>query len=306
LGESQESAATPEENDRRAQMKPITNIEAGLLENRDQFSDPFFSRFSLRPAAKPLQLNDEITKDYLFPTLYGNVTCAIGIFLCSYEKALQQMPDKDLRPVRMTKGRALVAFSCYVYRNVLGVAPYNEIAMTIPVQSGPGSDIPVLPMLLPKLFKRSGYFVFSMPVTSLENQIRGVRIWGLPKVVQQIDIDCENDECVTTAYEESGASYFRLRVPTRGKAQDFDVTSKLYTRLNGEKLNSTTCFQGSFNMNQYPGMLLGASPQPDREYLWCSETPSGRALQELELDPHPFQLRYAAHMSSCFDLPDGQ
>ena len=28
------------------------------------------------------------------------------------------------------------------------------------------------------------------------------------------------------------------------------------------------------------------------------------ALRELEIEEHPFQLRYAEHMTSCFDLPN--
>ena len=287
-------------------MKTTTNFDGTLTDNADQFTDPFFERFTLRPAAQPLQLNEEISKNYLFPTLYGDVTCAIGIFLCSYDRAVAMMPDPDLKPIKMTGGRSLVAFSCYIYRNVLGVPPYNEIAMTIPVQSGPGLDVPILPMLIPGMFKRSGYYVFSMPVTSLENQIRGVRIWGLPKVVQQIDIDTQGDECTTTAYEENGDPYFRLRLLTEGTPQDFDVESKLYSRREGEKLSSTTCFQGSFNVNKFPAMLISAPPSPEREYLWLGDTPSGRVLRELEIEPHPFQTRYATRMSSCFDLPDGR
>ena len=38
------------------------------------------------------------------------------------------------------------------------------------------------------IFKKFGFYVFGMPVTSKENQIRGSRIWGLPKVTQEIDI----------------------------------------------------------------------------------------------------------------------
>ena len=48
-------------------------------------------------------------------------------------------------------------------------------------------------------FKKKGYYVFSMPVTSLENQIRGTTIWGLPKVVEEIDIATDSDRCRTVA-----------------------------------------------------------------------------------------------------------
>ncbi len=282
-------------------MKATFDIDAGLLENADEFEGAFYKRFALRHAPAPLQLNEQVSKNYLFPTFYGDVTCAIGIFLCSYDKAAAMMPHPRMKPIRITRGRSLVAFSCYVYRKVLGVAPYNEIAMTIPLMVDPGVNVPVLPMLT-DWFKAFGYYVFSMPVTSLENQIRGVKIWGLPKVVQGIDIREEDGDCVTTAKEESGETYFDLRVPTNGKPADFDVSSNLYTVLDNRLLQSETNFQGTFNVQKFPALLFKKGALPDRAYLTLGDTPSGRVLKDLEIEAHPFQFRYAKTMHSAFDL----
>lgn len=284
-------------------MQPTHEITPDLLDNADEFKNSFFSRFHLRHAPKPLQLTDQISKNYLFPTLYGDVTCAIGIFLCSYEKAEKMMLHPAIKPVRMPKGRSLVAFSCYIYNKVLGVAPYNEIAMTIPVMVDPGINVPVLPMIAP-IFKNFGYYVFSMPVTSYENQLRGLRIWGLPKVVQRIDLDEEGGDCVTTAYEESGEPYFKLRVPMDGVPTTFDVSSNLYSRLGDELLQSETNFKATFAVNKYMDQLFKTGAKPDRKYLELGDTPSGRVLRELEIEEHPFQFRFAKNMSSCFDLPN--
>src|SRR3954451_14024187 len=106
-------------------MKANPDFGAELLDNSAQFNDPFFQRFRLRRAPRPLALTESITKDYLFPTLYADVRCAIGIFHCDYAKAHALLPHPAMKPVRMTMGRAIVAFSCYEYRNVLGVPPYN-------------------------------------------------------------------------------------------------------------------------------------------------------------------------------------
>lgn len=282
-------------------MKPATQITEGLLQNEDKFQDAFFKRFALRRAEAPLQLNESVSKDYLFPTLYADVTCAMAIFLCSYERAEKMMLHPQIKPVRMTRGRSLVAFSCYEYKNVLGVAPYNEIAMTIPVMVDPGFNVPVLPMILP-MFSNFGYYVFSMPVTSLENQIRGLSYWGLPKVVQEIDLREEGGDCVTTAMEESGEPYLELRVPMAGTPTEFDVASNLYSRRGDAFLQSRTCFKATFNVVKHMGLLFKKDVKPDREYLKVYDTPCGRVLKELEIEEHPFQLRFARHMNSCFDL----
>ncbi len=284
-------------------MKPVTEIPSGLFDNKSQFSDPFFKRFQLRHAPQPLQLNDQISKNYLFPTFYGDVTCAIGIFMCSYDRAQALMPHPKIKPIRMTKGRSLVAFSCYEYKNVLNVAPYNEIAMTIPVMVDPAINVPILPMIL-NVFSNFGYYVFSMPVTSLENKIRGRKIWGLPKEVQEIDLFEEGNDCVTVAKEESGEAYFKLRVPMQGKPTPFDVKTYLYSRLGNQFLKSETNFKATFQVKKYMQLLFQKDVKPDRSYLEIGNSPSAQMLNDLQIEEHPFQFRFAKQMTSCFDLAD--
>lgn len=289
-------------------MKPVRTIPPEMLDNRDAsvFKNDFFGRFTLRHAERPLRLSDTVTRNYLFPTLYGDVRCAMGIFLCSYDRA-ESLVARELhpriKPVRMTGGRSIIAFSCYEYRNVMGVAPYNEIAMAIPVMVNAAFRPPVLPLVLGS-FSRFGYYIAGMPVTSYENQIRGNRLWGLPKVTQQIDIQDEGDQCVTTAFEEDGTPYITIRVPREGDPVEFDESSYLYTRLDGRLLRSRTNFKATFNVTKYMNLLVKKNVTPLRSYLEIGSTPSARMLHELEIERHPFQLRYAEHMSSCFDLRD--
>lgn len=287
-------------------MKTTTDIDPHLIENANEFDNEFFRRFTLRHAPNPLQINGDIQKDYLFPTLYGDVTCAQAIFMCSYEKARRMMLHPKIHPVRMPLGRSLVAFSCYEYKKVLGVAPYNEIAMTIPVIVDPKVNVPVLPMVMGDVFKPLGFgfYVFSMPVTSAENQIRGEKIWGLPKIVQEIDIFEESGDCVTIGKETDGTPYFTLRVPMDGTPTEFDVSSNLYTRRGDTLLRSETNFKATFNVIKHMELLVRKDQPTNRPYLEFGDTESAQVLQELEIEDHPFQFRFARHMSSCFDLPD--
>lgn len=281
-----------------------TNLEFGpeLLRNEDKFEDAFFKRFRLRNAPHPLQLTDSISKNYRFPTLYSDVTCAIGIFHCDYERAKNIMPHANILPVKMTKGRSLVIFSCYEYKNVMNVPPYNEIAMTIPVMASPSVNVPVLPMIMSGAFRSFGYYVFGMPVTSKENEIRGRKIWGLPKVTQEIDITECDGHCVTVAKDDSGNPYFELQVPMSGKLTHFDVSGNLYSLLNGEILRSETNFIGDFQVVKHMGQLFKKGDKSDRKYLKISNSPASKTLQSLDIEEHPFQFRYTRSMKSAFDL----
>ncbi|MFC1474583.1 acetoacetate decarboxylase family protein [bacterium] len=284
-------------------MKPTLDFKEEMLHNEDRFDDPFFKKLKLRHAPQPLVLSDTVSKNYLFPTLYGDVTSAVGIFMCDYQKAKKIMPHPKVKPIKMTRGRSIVALACYEYKNVMNVRPYNEIAMTIPVMVDPAINVPVLPMVVDS-FKEFGYYVFSMPVTSKENQIRGNKIWGLPKVTQEIDIREEGGDCVTIAKEETGEQYFELRVPMEGDPEKFDVRSNLYSRLGDEFLQSETCFKATFNITKYMNLLFKKNVKPGREYLKLGDTPSAQVLKDLDVEEHPFQLRFAKHMNSCFDLPN--
>jgi len=281
-------------------MKTNNHLDSGLVDNRDSFTDPFFQRFEVRPAAAPLTLRDGLSKTYSFPTFYADVTCAIAIFLCDYQRAAAILPHPSMQPVRMPRGRSVVLLSCYEYKKVMNIAPYNEIAMTIPIMVN-GYAPPVLPLVMD--LEKKGYYVFSMPVTSLENQIRGTGIWGLPKIVEQIDVSADDDHCTTIARDDNDNTYFELTVPTKGSPKHFDETGCLYTLLDGKLLKSQTFFKGDFNVTTNPSQLWRKGQRAVTPALKLGNSPRADILKSLEIEEVAFQFRYARSMNSCFDLP---
>ncbi len=286
-------------------MNPTQNISLELLDNASDFEDPFFQQFKLRHNTAPLQLNNEISKNYLFPTFYSKVSCSLGIFFCDYKKAKSLLPHPSMQPVSMLRNRALVIFSCYEYKKVLGIAPYNEIAMTIPVLVDRSFNPPILPLLNPKL-KGFGYYVFSMPVTSLENQIRGTKIWGLPKLVEQIDISINPTNSLTEAYDEQRENYFSMNVPIVGKETSFDEWGYLYSMKEDRLIRSKTNYKGNFRVQKFTHRIIKSSKiTEDSHILSISKTsPRAKKLLDLEIDTSPLQMRFSESISSCFDLPE--
>ncbi len=281
-------------------MQPNIHLQPGLVDNTKDFTDLFFSRFELRPAPAPLELAEDVSKTYSFPTFYADVTCAIAIFLCDYRRAQAMMPHSSMQPVKMPGGRAVVLLSCYEYKKVMNIAPYNEIAMTIPIMVD-GWAPPLLPLVMD--FAKKGYYVFSMPVTSLENQIRGTRIWGLPKIVEEIDVAAEDGRCTTVARDGNGDVYFELTVPTGGSPKHFDETGHLYSLRDGQLLKSRTCFKGDFNVTTNASLLWKKSVRSETPALKLGASPRADALKALEIEETAFQFRFASSMNSCFDLP---
>jgi len=283
-------------------MKPNLLFDETLIDNRDKFEDDFFQQFELRHRETPLQLNDNVSKNYLFPTFYADVSCAIAIFHCDYRAAKAMMPASGLEPVRMLHGRSLVISSCYEYRNVMNVAPYNEIAMTIPVMTDGGMNIPVLSMLLGDKLKKFGYYVFAMPVTSLENRIRGRKIWGLPKDVERIDITANDRYSCIKAALEGEAPYLELNIPITGGPQAFDVRSNLYSILEKERLTSATQFKGTFNLTKNMGSLINKSPVGNSASIKLGTGEKADMLRVLKIEGEAFQFRHSNSINACFDL----
>ena len=282
-------------------MQPDFNLSKEMPDNTGDFNSEFYQRFKLRKNTRPLQLSEQISKDFSFPTFYNNVSCSMGIFMCNYEKALKILPHPTMKPVRMPGGRAVVVFSCYEYRNVMNMNPYNEIAMTIPLMMDGGFSIPVLP-LVSKAFKNFGYHVFSMPVTSEENRIRGKKIWGLPKVTERIDIEQNEGYSTTVAYDENDKEYFRLRIPMNGKGQSFDETGQLYSILDDNILKAQTNFKGNFKVNKHMGLLLNKGKKSNNPLLILGASPRAETLRNLEIEESVFQTRWCSNMEACFDL----
>ncbi len=282
-------------------MKPNTFLDSSLVENGGSFTDPFFQRFEPRPAPALLELRDGVSKTYNFPTFYGDVTCAIAIFLCDYGRAEAIMPQPSMKPVKMPGGRSVVLISYYEYKNVMNLAPYNEIAMTIPIMVNAGYAPPLLPLIMN--FKKKGYYVFSMPVTSLENQIRGAKIWGLPKIVEEIDISTEDSHCTTIARDENGEVYFELSVPKTGSIKHFDETGYVYSMLDGQLVKSPTNFKGDFAVDTNPSLLWKKGQRSETPVLKLGTSSRAEDLKALQIEEVAFQFRYAESMNSCFDLP---
>ncbi|MBL4587367.1 MAG: acetoacetate decarboxylase family protein [Flavobacteriales bacterium] len=282
-------------------MKPDFNITSEIPDNAAEFNSPFYNRFTLRKNTQPLQLSNLVSKDFQFPSFYQNVSCGIGIFMCSYAEAQNVLPHPSMKPVKMPSGRAVVIFSCYEYRNVMNMKPYNEIAMTIPLLMDPTFSIPVLP-LVSKAFKNFGYHVFSMPVTSEENRLRGTKLWGIPKVTERIDIEQKDGFSTTVAFDENEKEYFRLKIPMQGKPESFDETGHLYSIRKGEIIKAQTNFMGDFKVNKNMGLLFNKGKESADPLLTLGDSPRAEILKRLEIEESVFQTRWCPSMEASFDL----
>lgn len=299
--------ATGEISITNAEIAPVSverTIQPGLLDNASEFDSEFFRKFELKHAQEPLRLSATVSKNYLFPTFYDDVTVAAAMFFCSYAKASAVLPHPSMKPISMGRDRALIIFSSYQYNRVLGIAPYREIAVSIPVLVDTDSILPLYP-LLAEDYAGAGIYVLSMPVTTLENKIRGRRIWGLAKEVERIDFSADEAGYRTAATGDGqSAPYLSFFVPFAGDKTHIERSYTLYTLLDGKLLSAPTRSAGTYLVRRDTGRLLGAKDaEPDREYLRLGSGPMADRLRGLEIEPAPFQTQFGRHVASLFELP---
>ena len=276
----------------------ISKIQVG---NQNLFHEPFFQRFSQIKHAVKLSTNTY--KNYHFPTFYKDIRFATIAFLCSYEKAKALMPHSKIRPVKMTRDKAALIFSCYEYKTVKEIEPYNEVGFLIPVLANSSFKTPVVPLMMNKYFRKFGYHVISMPVTSLESKIRGDEIWGLPKQVNEISYAATESVFSCTIKEETGEDIVKLNIPQTGNSKHLDETTFLYTQKDSEILKSQTWFKGDFVVNKFSRQLLKPT-DCGSQFIEIGNSKTGQLLKSLEVENHPFQTRYSNKLTSAFDLPD--
>ena len=277
-------------------------ISPTLNENYQVFTDDFFSPFKDKQINYELQLTNSISKTFKFPTFFKGTENGLGIFLCSYEKLKKHMPNQNLDPVRMPGGRAVFAISCFKYMHIQEMQAYNEISFTVPVVTKGHLNIPFLTMAAKNL-SNIGYYVFSMPVNSEENNIRGNKIWGLPKFNTRIDISTNTDKMHTVLYDGE-QPYIELTYPTHGHEKNFREDINVYSFLNTQFLKARVVYTGKYKVNRHLGVALSKSASANSEFIKINDTPRGKILKDLEIDSMPFETRYSNNVLSALHLPE--
>ncbi len=287
-------------------MLPLLEIPDSLISNQHLFVDAFFKSYPLRPSPLDLTLPDGRCRNYQFPTYFDKVQFSAGVFLCSYEQAAKHMPNADIKPVSALGRRAMVVVASYQYRKIHQMKGYTEVVVMIPVvnkEVNKGLNIPLLPPLIPG-YPGAGYHVVALPMTSLENMLRGQQFWGVPKTLHEVLIDHDGGNCVTRIQNEGGLDFI-LRIPRRGKIKNTDQKSRVFSMINNKPIQFKTHFKGmSQNTTNWSVLFRPWKEAGNAESLELGRSPLAKVLKGLEINPEPFQTRYCNDLKSCLFLPD--
>lgn len=286
-------------------MQPQFNIPDQLLNNGHLFEDDFFTSRPLSLQENSLLLPNGKRRQYQFPTYFNEVIFNAGIFFANYQKVKEQLP-KSLRPVSVPNGRAMVVFASYHYGQIHEMPGYNEVLVMVPVLHK-SISIPLIPPLLNN-YPGMGYYILALPMTNLENQLRGQQFWGLPKALHDVTIERKALSYVTSIKTE-GDLDFEFNLSHQGKTSLSEKTNQIYSVKNNQLIRFENHFSGQISSTKNWGVLLNKAPKAPKAHIrhgtiQLGSTPLAAKLAQLDINPTAFQTRHCANLKSCLYLPN--
>ena len=135
------------------------------------------------------------------PCFYYDASAVTAVFAADAAALARLLPSPALRPLRLGPRTGAIAFTAFEYR-VTDIGPYNEFAISIPVQVGCGLNPPVLPLLWQMLRGQLHVFVWQLPVTTEIARVGGVEVYNYPKFLADLPFERGPDEaCAAIVHE---------------------------------------------------------------------------------------------------------
>lgn len=191
----------------------------------------------------------------MLPLQYKNWQWMMATYTVPVAQIEAMLPEK-LKPVLVSPSKALISFGVLEYPDVIGLEPYDEWLISIPVQYAPSVNIPFLPAIYNPLFphgvyKKGGNYIHYLPVTTAESHQAGSEIWGFPKVKREITCT-ENEvskECKLFNQREEEMSLKVEKLPVSYRDSAFSYCS--YTEKKKQLLRTCLPAKGDYGYSVF-------------------------------------------------------
>jgi Acetoacetate decarboxylase (ADC) len=238
---------------------------------------------------------DMMTKDLSLegklPVFYYDNTAMTAIYTASTEKIRRLLPRADMHPVEVIRGRALVAFTAFEYRDS-DIDPYNEFSISFPITFGqkgiPG--LTVLGMMVRRYFTA---YVWQLPVTTERARKGGVEMYGYPKFLADIVFSHEGNMLVCTLTEGD-----RKILTIKGKK--IKTSPEKVNRFKTFSIKDDVPLAANVYMNPRE---FGKSISPKAAQLTLGDHDISVKLRELDMGKKPLFFQYMPLMEAILYGP---
>lgn len=237
-------------------------------------------------ASRPCEQGGAMEKDFFegvenAACLYYDWAMTAADFCAPMAAVQEVLPSDKLKPIQVGPGVAKVSVMTMAYRRTSWLAPYNELGVMLPVLYEGGEQESALP----------GLYVLHLPVTTQQARDPGIKYYGFPKFVAQIDFDQVGSvrRCNARA---AGQSIITLEVPQLDSVpQSWDLY--FFTVKDSQLLRSRMQVQGPVGMST----LRGAAR------LALGDHPVAGEVRALDIDAISIGHQYAPQLQSILYFP---
>jgi Acetoacetate decarboxylase (ADC) len=236
----------------------------------------------------------------------------IAAFPIDADAAAAALPGREVHPVRVTPGRALLIVTVVDYRHT-NIGRYIEYSVAIACTHGPRLAPPLIPALpvVQRLFG-TGQYVLDLPVSSEVSVKGGKGIWGMPKHQANLDFVIAPEK-VTSQYDLDGQMCVRIEVERpRFEKLPLAMGTSNYCSFRGMLMRSNIYFRGRAGLNlpfsRSARLQIGAHPRVQllrtldisSRPLFCGYFPETRGI----LDDH-VESWFLSSASAPAHAPEG-
>jgi len=224
---------------------------------------------------------DRAGEKFKMPVFYYDNTSITAIFTASTSRVRGLLPHPGMRPIEMSPGRCMAAFTAFEYRKT-DINPYNEFSIAFLV-TFERPQIPGLTALWQMARRCFTAHVWKLPVTTEIARFGGVELYGYPKFLAEITFERSAGQ-IRCDLSEKGEKILTLEgkvLPTKKGGLSRYVT---YSVLDGIPLVANVVvnpleFAQTRDRNA-AGLHLGTGHA-------IPET-----LREIRLSPHPVMYQF--------------
>lgn len=170
-------------------------------------------------------------RDLGYPTQFRAGTSVGGLFAVKSRVANELIADSGFRVAEISAGRAILALTGIQYTDT-DCGAYEECAQAFFVRKVGQAHIPWWSTWSDILRGRVASFTWKLQVNTRLSRDCGIRMWGFPKTLDEIDIERSNGRAEFRLCMQ-GREVLRYSVPAKGRRTPAPVASPVYSIFEG-------------------------------------------------------------------------
>ncbi len=212
-------------------------------------------------AVEPPQPSYDIQgREVRLPVDVRDATAAVAFYLVSARAAQKLIEASGLRIAQVFPGRTVCTIGTINYKDG-DLGTYHEIALTFFVHEPGSRPLPVVGTMWAMLRGRLSAYVHLLPVDGDFSREAGQAIWGLPKILSEIEItqDGERETAVLTV---DGQHVLTQSMRTAGNRSFGERRQVSYGVREGARWRSESTMRGERVRARLGGATLELGPHP--------------------------------------------